>query len=160
MSPTTPNTSEWPEQTSEPKERAAGRSCSYAVAWVQALKWLQAASGAQAQARLQAYDAKVQKLLQEDPPPVIAAIPWEMRRKAAVRISQLNDRNVAHVMQILEHLQPQAVQHPARPDADAVLDIDKLSLETLEKLQVRRRLSPPPPPLTPLAALALYLAPR
>lgn len=128
------------------------------AACMQALKWLQAASADQAQARLQAFDAKVQKLLEEDPPPAVATVPWELRRKVGVRIAQLNDSNVAHVMQILDHIQPRAIRAATRPDGDSVLDMNSLSVETLEKLQVSpssiavlsaRPLAPPPPTRSP-----------
>lgn len=87
-------------------------------------------------ARLQAFDAKVQKLLDDDPPPPVASVSWDLRRKVALRIAQLNEHNAAHVVQVLEHLQPRAIRSSSRPDSDTVLDINNLSKETLDKLQV------------------------
>eukprot|EP00892_Ulva_mutabilis_P010379 jgi/Ulvmu1/7713/UM039_0019.1 len=101
-----------------------------------ALKWLQAAPAGQGEARLREFDNKVQQCLDEDPPPPVASVGWELRRKVATRIAQLNWENAAHVMQILEHLQPRAIRGASRTDCDAVLDMNTLSQETLEKLQL------------------------
>jgi hypothetical protein len=103
--------------------------------YAQALKWVQAAPSEQLQSRLARFAQVAQRMRDEGPQIPDAPIPWESRRKLAIRLSQLNQDHVSHVLQVLEHIQPEALPPPAAGN-DLTLDIDKLTLQTIDRLQV------------------------
>lgn len=102
---------------------------------MQALKWVQAASSEKIQDRLARFAQTTRKIQDDGPQFLDASIPWETRRKLAIRMSQLNQDHVAHTLEVLEHLQPDSL--PAPTGTDLMIDIDKLTLESINKLQVR-----------------------
>lgn len=102
---------------------------------IQALKWVQAATSEQIQHRLNRFGQMTRRYQEEGPQLVDATIPWETRRKLAIRLSQLNQDHVAYMLQVLEHLQPEVLPAPMA-GTDLTIDIDKLTLETIERLQV------------------------
>jgi hypothetical protein len=103
--------------------------------FVQALKWVQTAPSEQLQSRLARFAQVAQRMLDEGPQIPDVPIPWETRRKLAIRLSQLNQDHVSHMLQVLEHLQPDALPAPTA-GADLMIDIDKLTLQTIDKMQV------------------------
>lgn len=102
---------------------------------MQALKWVQAAPTEQIQSRLARFTQMARRFQEEGHKIPDAPIPWETRRKLAIRLSQLNQDHVAHMLQVLEHLQPDALPAPMA-GADLMIDIDKLTLKTIDRLQV------------------------
>lgn len=102
---------------------------------LQALKWVQSAPSDQIQSRLTRFGQMARRFLEEGPQILDATIPWEARRKLAIRLSQLNQDHVTHMLKVLEHLQPEALPAPTS-GTDLTIDIDRLTLETMERLQV------------------------
>lgn len=103
---------------------------------MQALKWVQAAPSEQIHSRLARFAQTARRFQEEGPQFPDAPIPWETRRKLAIRMSQLNQDNASHMLQVLEHLQPDAVPAPSAGN-DLTIDINKLTSETIDRLQVR-----------------------
>lgn len=107
---------------------------------LQALKWVQAATSEQIQHRLNRFGQVTRRYREEGPQILDATIPWETRRKLAIRLSQLNQDHVAYMLQVLEHLQPEALPAPTS-GTDLTIDIDRLTLQTIDRLQVGHDLS-------------------